>query len=288
MSNNSVVEGSEDAYPLNRDLFASARLNLQHQLWISSVGYHLHPSIPLCENALIADIGCGTGIWALEVARRLPLGGKVEAYDLSLAQCPPKGWWLHNVTFDKLDIFDPIPLHLAGRYDVVCIRHFTFMVQSGNPMPLLSALLALLKPGGYLQWQEWDLNTNRIVVSDTAGSPEETAPKLQAYMDSIKGPDSLLSHTKWVEDFHNRLKDASVQLIAHDRHWTAKEAMLIKQETTFMSAREYIDNQRARNPDSPEAAKLEKLTDEAQEECWMMQRGTVIDTEMVTWVARKE
>lgn len=119
-----IDKGSDvDGYILNRDILASARLDLQHKLCVSSVGYLLHPSVEMKENILIADIGCGTGLWAQEVAKQLPLGGKVEGYDLSLAQCPPRGWWLHNVNFHGFDIFEPIPQHLTGRYDAVCLRN---------------------------------------------------------------------------------------------------------------------------------------------------------------------
>ena len=153
-------------------------------------------------------------------------------------------------------------------------------------MPFLSSLLELIKPGGYLQWQERDFQTNRILVEDKAKSAAEVAPKLHAYMENLTG--SLLAQTKWIESFHTRFDDAGAELVAHDRHWVAKEALLIKQETDFLSARELIDNQRAGDPGSLEAAEFEKLLEESQEECRRLQRGTVVDTEMVTWVARKK
>ncbi|KAF7196618.1 N-methyltransferase tcpN [Pseudocercospora fuligena] len=142
------TERNRNAYPLNRDFLASSRLHLQHQVWISSLGYHIHPDVPLNGKTTIAEIGCGTGTWSLEVATQLPSGAKIEAFDLSLAQCPPREWWPGNVTFNKLDIFDPSPDDMIGKYDVVYIRHFICVLQSGDPMPLLSILMNLLKPGG--------------------------------------------------------------------------------------------------------------------------------------------
>ena len=64
-------------YPFNRDALASIRLNLQHKMWIDSTGYHLHPDVHVPKNALIADVGCGTGIWAVEVAGARP-GCQIE------------------------------------------------------------------------------------------------------------------------------------------------------------------------------------------------------------------
>ena len=289
MSGNIDTNEDRRAYPLNRDLLASARLNLQHHLWIMSLGYLLHPSIPLNESTRIAEIGCGTGIWSLELAKQLPNGAEIEAFHLSLAQCPPKEWWPTKVTFNELDISNPIPDRLVGKYNVVYIRHFLCVLQSGNPMTLLSALLNLVKPGGYVQWQEWDIQTNKLVVAGSADSAAAAvAPKMKAFMDSTRGPKELQEQTKWISNFHARFSDTGAELIAHDRRLTAKEAIMLKQEVSFMSAREWIDNRRAQDSGCPKAARLEKLTDEAYDECSRLQRGTLIDAEMVTWVARKK
>lgn len=288
MPSSTNTDKNRDTYPLNRDFLASSRLHLQHHVWISSLGYLLHPSIPLKESLSISDIGCGTGIWSLDFAKQLPSGGKIEAFDLSPAQFPPKGWWPGNVTFNELDIFQPIPPNLVGKFDVVCLRHFICVVQSGDPIPLLSALLKLLKPGGYLQWQEWNIQTNSLAFADSEDAAENVAPKMKAYMDSIRGPDSLQSQASWVEDFHTRFGSVGADLVAHERHWTAKEAMMLKQELGFLGGHEWADNLRARDPASVEAAKLEKLVNEAHEECLRLKRSVVIDSEMVTWVVMKK
>jgi SAM-dependent methyltransferase len=232
----------------------------------------------LKENTLIAEVGCGTGIFSLELAKQLPTGSKIEAYDISLAQCPPKEWWTENLSFNELDIFDPIPQHLLGKYDVVCVRHLVCVVQSKNPIPLLSALLKLLKPGGYLQWQEWDYQTQTVITAN----PDTPAPKMEAFIASLRGPDSVQEQMSWVKDFHTRFGEAGAELIAHDRRWIAPEARMIEQEMTFLGSREWFNNMRARDPANEEATKFEKFANEAFEECSRSQRGSVIDMEMVT------
>lgn len=63
---------------------------------------------------------------------------------------------------------------------------------------------------------------------------------------------------------------------------------MIKQDITFLAMREWVAGMRARGPEqSGIADRLEKMTAEAEEECWATGRGTIIDTPMVTWVARK-
>lgn len=62
---------------------------------------------------------------------------------------------------------------------------------------------------------------------------------------------------------------------------------MIKQDITFLSMREFITGMRSKGPGQNEIAdRLEMLTSEAEEECWTTGRGTLIDTPMLTWVAR--
>ncbi|KAK4500103.1 hypothetical protein PRZ48_008289 [Zasmidium cellare] len=282
----STSSNNNEGYPFNRDALASTRLNLQHQLFINSTGYHLHSKIAVPQNALVADIGCGTGIWSMEVAKQLPVGSKVEAYDLSLAQTPPKQWWPSNVTFAQSDIFADIPADLQGRYDVVNIRLFMCVIQSLDPMPLLRNLMKLLKPGGYLQWQEYDPVTDKAICAD----PNASAPKLEALRAMIRGPAGDQAHIlekHWVPHLHTRFAEAGGALMAHEKVWTPMEYITIKQDVTFLAVREWIANMRVKDPGSEGAAKLEKMVSEVEEECWNSQRGTFADSEIVTWIVRK-
>ncbi|BCS09984.1 hypothetical protein ALUC_30801A [Aspergillus luchuensis] len=58
---------------------------------------------------------------------------QLHGFDISEAQYPPKHMWPRNVKLELLDAFKNVPPTLVGQYDV------------------------LLKPGGYIQWEEADL-----------------------------------------------------------------------------------------------------------------------------------
>ncbi|KAF7934066.1 uncharacterized protein EAE97_008426 [Botrytis byssoidea] len=82
----------EPGYVLVRDMHASIRLNLQHYFWKDGLGYLLHPSIPPPPprpKYRVADLGTGTGIWPLDLARRLPPTAQLCGFDISSAQFPP-------------------------------------------------------------------------------------------------------------------------------------------------------------------------------------------------------
>ena len=62
-----------DSYGLTRDKTESARLNAQHDVWKTNIGFLLHPRIAstVGQAPRIGDIGTGTGIWILELAEQL-------------------------------------------------------------------------------------------------------------------------------------------------------------------------------------------------------------------------
>lgn len=283
-----AVDGEpRQTYPLNRDLLSSARLHLQHAVFVNGLGYLMHSSVPIEPGSVIADVATGTGVFALSLATAHP-EARIEASDISLAQVPSKHWWPTNVIFSVLDALqDPVPDALLERYDVICLRHFVSL-QPGDPRPLIVRLLSMLKPGGYLHWQEWDLTTAAI------SAPEGTAtPKMQALIDYIQHPSRHTAQATWVGDLHQRVTSGEVpgvELIAYDRIRAANPAVVaMQQELMALGTKEVVASLRAREGEaSVEAARFEKIAHDAIDECVSLGRGPVIDQEMVTWVLRKK
>ncbi|KAL8934499.1 MAG: hypothetical protein Q9216_005884, partial [Gyalolechia sp. 2 TL-2023] len=52
------------------------------------------------------------------------------------------------------DMFIPPPAEYIGAFDVVHIRHVQLVIKDNDPAPVVRNLRALLKPTGYLQWDE--------------------------------------------------------------------------------------------------------------------------------------
>ena len=177
-------------YVLNRNYAATTRLNSQHLLWRLELGWSLHPTLcpttkkyskpalttsaedlvstvssriqrqsPIAENGVplfrIADLATGTAIWALDIAQSFP-SAQVDGFDIDLQQCPPLEWLPHNVTLREWNIFSNLSPELENTYDVVHIRLLLLVIPDNNPRPLLRNVLRMLKPGGYLQWDELD------------------------------------------------------------------------------------------------------------------------------------
>lgn len=147
-------------YNLPRDAPESARLEAQHHIWVSNIGYLLHPTITasLPEQATIGEVATGTGIWLINHARSTKTLGKSHHYfglDLSSAQFPSKH--PDNVGFDELNILEAVPEDWKDRFDALHVRLLVCgMSGTQDWSKALTNLLAMLKPGGWLQWEELD------------------------------------------------------------------------------------------------------------------------------------
>jgi hypothetical protein len=160
-SNGAPKSTSNDTYILGRSHFSSSRLNLSHFLWKQVLGFNIHPSIPTSGFKRIVDIATGSAIWPLDVASEFP-DAEVDGFDIALDQCPPKEFFPRIRKLGIWDIFEDPPEEMQGRYDIVHVRLVIFVVKNNDPRAIIRNLMKLLKPGGYLQWDELDLSGSHL------------------------------------------------------------------------------------------------------------------------------
>ena len=82
-------------------------------------------------------------IWLIDVCRQLP-SARLDGFDVSTAQYPPKEWLPSNISLQTLDVFAPIPKDLQNKYDVVNVRLFLAVVKNNDPSPILRNLMKML------------------------------------------------------------------------------------------------------------------------------------------------
>ncbi|KAI4174465.1 MAG: hypothetical protein LQ343_002222 [Gyalolechia ehrenbergii] len=138
-----------DDYHLSRHHAASARLNLQHYLWLTTFSNHLlSPKIPVDDEQLkVADIATGTGIWLVDFARQHPRAAQLDGFDISLDQVPSAAWLPSNVSFHQYNVHEQPPNDLLERYDIIHVRHLNLIIKNDDPTAVLGHLLAMLKAG---------------------------------------------------------------------------------------------------------------------------------------------
>lgn len=171
MTVNATTSNAADPYALPHDVQETERLNVQHRNLLRTYGgYHIHPTVDLNKPSLrIADIACGSGIWLTEVAKLLPQS-ECHGFDISPAQFPSPSDLTQQgisarVCFHTKDAADIAGLgdEFIGHFDVVNVRLMHISLVGPQWNRAVSNATALLKPGGHLQWQDWNCETARLV-----------------------------------------------------------------------------------------------------------------------------
>ncbi|KAF2653722.1 hypothetical protein K491DRAFT_717795 [Lophiostoma macrostomum CBS 122681] len=206
----------------------SGRLHLQHWLWNMQLGWDRHPAIDLSGSGeiWIADLGCGNGAWLLSLARSFENVQDQEivlrGFDIASSHFPAPENLPNNITLGVMDAFTTdLPASLVGKFDVVHVRAFAAVVKNNNPGVEISNACKLLKPGGYLQWDEVDAESTRAV------SPRETvcSRATQALLDNAKLSSKVAMNLQyaWISDLGKIFKTHGLELVTFTRMDVKKE-----------------------------------------------------------------
>ncbi|KAK8109212.1 hypothetical protein PG984_015013 [Apiospora sp. TS-2023a] len=147
---------------------SSARLHLQHFLFQRTLGYvlesHVQDFVSSSDNGRsgrsplrVADIRCGNGAWLCDLNDELlkaSTSAQLDGYDINTANFPGPDFLPSTISLKELDVMKPPPDDLLDVYDIVHIRAFSSILVDTGVAPLLSFVHAILKPGGYVQWEE--------------------------------------------------------------------------------------------------------------------------------------
>lgn len=210
-SNSTPSHGN--SYLLPRDSAESSRLSAQHYTMVRRQGWLLHPKVEEAMSVLdspqIADVACGTAIWAVEVAERWP-NASLTGLDISTSQFPPEWTLPANVTLNMLDILGEIGPEYHGKFDVVHVRLVLTAGPLTDPRNWVKAFSSLLKPGGYLQWEDLPYPTMHKVMplirNGRATGDWETS--IFRY-DKVAEVSHLNHKAGWYADFQNWMRQNS-------------------------------------------------------------------------------
>ncbi|KAE8320486.1 hypothetical protein BDV39DRAFT_211622 [Aspergillus sergii] len=151
----------------------------------------------------IADVGTGTGIWMKRLSswiKSLPeappchLHGFDISSDLFPAEKESFGFTIHDIT-------QPFPREHLGRYDIVHIRLLCLALREPDLAKALKNVVGLLRPNGYLQWEDADFCTaapNRPSVGVTSVIKRVTGYMADAGL-SLRVSDLLMREGKNLE-----------------------------------------------------------------------------------------
>lgn len=82
-------------------------------------------------------------MWPIDVSYQYPEAA-IDAFDISLDQCPPQEWLPKSISIRRLDIYSPLPADLVEKYDIINVRLFICVVRDNDPVPVLNNILKML------------------------------------------------------------------------------------------------------------------------------------------------
>lgn len=245
-----------------RNFRTSARLHLQHFLVQNTIGYLLEPAIEKSildthqgQQLKVADLACGNGIWLSELHTSLTkanISAQLDGFDINPINFPDPAYLPYSVSLKQLDILTkPLPAELIGVYDIVHIRAFVSIVLDGDVKPVLSVASQLLKPGGFLQWEE-SRGDNFIVE---APSPQMSKAACDSVVQILKaGAEARgIRPNDWVDALDSHLGQNGFQNARLRRHekrrqdykgWTEDYLMVWDELDVFFPPR-------AQDPNAP-------------------------------------
>lgn len=146
-------------YPLDTEqMWEMDRLERQGRL-LTEVTDLFPPDITPKEGQVIADLACGSGEWAIQVARRYP-HCQVIGVDLSermtiYARYRAETQQITNVRFERADVHEPFAF-AENSLDLIHARFLTGF-QSTTDWPLFFAeCFRVLRPGGIMYSTEFE------------------------------------------------------------------------------------------------------------------------------------
>jgi SAM-dependent methyltransferase len=115
---------------------------------------------PLISDSLtapdlkIADVACGTAVWLNSLASQFPQTTQLHGFDMFTANFPKESSLPANVRLFTQNSLEPFPEKCMGAYDVVHVRLLMYAFRSDEWIIAIRNLMTILKPGGWLIWEE--------------------------------------------------------------------------------------------------------------------------------------
>ncbi|KAI4196225.1 MAG: hypothetical protein LQ350_006678 [Teloschistes chrysophthalmus] len=237
-------------------------------------------------------------IWLIDLAKELERLGpstQLDGYGSDLSLAPPTELLPTNVNlYQRANFVTDIE---QGCYDVVRVGNIADHVYNNAPGGLIKKFIAMLKPGGFLQWNEVDTAHRRLI------KPQVPSPRTDALLQHLKEhqpprgwidslPDIFTRYGLEVPaqcQQHRYLMPTAYAIAVGECVWEGveKECVGTELESPWNEGDGETDQEDRGNGDGGkgERSVIRKLVQEAKQEC--KEKGMSVVCDMVVAVGQK-
>ncbi|KAL8801205.1 MAG: hypothetical protein Q9200_007015 [Gallowayella weberi] len=213
------------------------------------------------------------------MAKRLP-EITIDGFAIDLSKVPSPQWLPPNVTIRKVDNYTTdLPKDEQSTYDVVRVANLTTSIEDNNPGPVIKNVLTMLKPGGYIQWDEVDTAHRSIVQSN----PSIPISQMNALLNHVHNHEHSLGPRGWINSLPDILARYGLQVQPGQHRFRLPFAYAKIDNDTCFKDFEELSYQLG---DEDEGNELRRQIIAAKEEC--EEGGHAITADLVVAVGRKE
>jgi hypothetical protein len=84
-------------------------------------------------------------VWLSDVSLQLDPAAELVGFETDISQVPPKEWLPANIAVRSWDVFTEVPDDLIGKFDLVNLRLFSFVIQDDPTLVLRNVIKLLSK-----------------------------------------------------------------------------------------------------------------------------------------------
>ncbi|KAJ0166753.1 hypothetical protein CTA2_6034 [Colletotrichum tanaceti] len=175
-SDASMASWTNTIYHLNRgsvddelERLAYNHFNIWTPLTVDLLPPHILSSLQSQDRPRIADVATGSGVWLTSLVEDLPPHSELFGFDLDKRKFPPRPPTppippppsspllrpeKPRLSFLVQNVLEPFPPELRGTFDLVHVRLLATGLKAGDWDAVLANLSDLLKPDGWLLWED--------------------------------------------------------------------------------------------------------------------------------------